>query len=334
MTDIVTSGALPEVSRTLEGDIDLFVCSSSFEGRCLSIAGSLNRARVRQAVIAMNRRFENVVGENYRRLKGWFAGKETTVLVDSVDPIYTATNVAQALARWSGAEGLRIVIDITTFTHEALLILFRVCDMTLTKNNTVDFVYARAEEYSLGEKPGSKWLSKGIAEVRSVMGYPGMLIPSKRTHLVVLAGFEDYRALSLVRELEPALVSIGYGDRSEPGTKDHQDVNEENVRRIKRLIRNLAGEVREFTFTCYDSRRAQAAVESVLAAQPEYNAVLAPMNTKISTLGAGRVALSNGNVQICYAQADTYNFRGYSAPGSEFYWQRFSDYPVGSWRGQ
>ena len=333
MNDEVTHGALDDINRVLSGDIDLFICSASFEDRCLSIAGNLSRARIRHALIAMNSRFEMAVDRNYERLRALFAGKETTMLVDSMDPVFTTANTADALRKLTGTGSLRIVIDITTFTHEALLILFRLCDLALDRSNTVDFVYATAGEYSLGDKPSEKWLSKGISEVRSVMGYAGVFVPSRRTHLVILAGFEDYRALNLVREVEPALVSIGYGDRSERGTRAHQDANERSVERIRRLIRNLVGNVEEFVFACYDSRAAQRAIEKALAAEPKYNGVVAPMNTKISTLGAGRVALHSEAVQVCYAQADTYNFRRYSRPGTEFYRLRFSDYPVGLWRG-
>ena len=337
MSNEITHGALHDIDGELSGDIDLFICSASFEDRCLTIAGNLSRRRVRHALIAMNRRFGTAVSRNYEKLRVLFADKETTVLVDSIDPVFTAANTAEALGALGALgdrRGLRIVIDITTFTHEALLILFRICDIILDGSNTVDFVYATAAEYSLGDEPPDKWLSKGISEVRSVMGYAGVFVPSKRTHLVILAGFEDYRALSLVREVEPALVSVGYGDRSEPGTRAHQDVNEESVKRIRRLIRNLVGRVDEFVFACYDSPAAQQAIDQVLANEPELNGVVAPMNTKLSTLAAGRVALEDSAVQLCYAQADTYNFRNYSMPGTEFYRIRFSDYPVGSWRGR
>ena len=37
---------------------------------------------------------------------------------------------------------------------------------------------------------------------------------------------------------------------------------------------------------------------------------------KLSTLGAGRYALSHSSTQICYAAVDEYNVAAYSAPGS------------------
>lgn len=336
MSGIVRRGALIDFDKGLRGQVDLFICSASFEARCLSISEHLDPERVGHVVIAMNRRFEAVIQRNYDRLRDRFAKKETTVVVDSVDPVFTTRNIVEAVRSCRRPGRLRVVIDITTFTHEALLILFRVCDRAFTGSTSVDFVYASAEEYSLGDEAGQKWLSKGISEVRSVMGYPGALAPSRKSHLVILAGFEDYRALSLVRELEPALVSIGYGDRSEHGTRAHQEANEKNVVRIRRLIGNLVGTVQEFVFSCYDVVGAERAILEVVADKTGYNTVLAPMNTKMSTLGAGGAALRNETIQICYAQADMYNVDRYSSPGSEFYRQRLRDYPtpLGARRGR
>ena len=330
MTHGMRHGALTDLARDLGQTIDVFVCSASFEDRCLSVAESLRRHRMDRVVIVKDRRFDAAVEGNARRLQELFVGKETMVVVDSSDPVVTTVNVVAAVSRCREAGATRVVVDITAFTHEALLILFRVCDVALDDSSIVDFVYATAKEYSVGDRPIDKWLSKGISEVRSVMGYPGGFVPSRTSHLVILAGFEDYRALSLVRELEPSLVTIGYGDRSERGTAAHQDTNEKNVARIRSLIENLVGHVEEFVFSCYDAVAAERAIGSVVAESEGYNTILAPMNTKISTLGAGRLALRDGAVQICYAQADIYNFRRYSTPGSEYYRQRFGDYPGGS----
>ena len=216
-----------------------------------------------------------------------------------------------------------MLIDITAFTHEILLILFRVCNVEFNESSVVDFLYAPASEYSIGDEPGDKWLSKGISEVRSVMGYPGGFAPSRGTHLIVLAGIEDYRALSLIQELEPSLVSIGYGDRSEVGTGPHQVTNETKVRRISSLV----GSVEYFVFSCYDALRAEQTIREVVRRHREYNTIVAPMNTKVSTLGAGRVALRDESIQLCYAQADIYNYRHYSSPGDGYYHYRFNDYP-------
>lgn len=316
---------LANLRTSFQQPVDLFICSASFERRCVSIAEHLDRRRIGRVLIAHNQSFRDFVGGNLKSLRERFVGKESTLVVDSADPVLTTSSVVEAIREERRKGAQRILIDITAFTHETLLILFRVCSQEFDEASVVDFLYAPASEYSIGDEPGDKWLSKGISEVRSVMGYPGGFAPSRDTHLIVLAGFEDYRALSLIQEVEPALVSIGYGDRAEIGTRPHQVTNETKVARI----RSVLGSVETFVFSCYDALSAEETIRGRVRGRGQYNTILAPMNTKMSTLGAARVALRDESIQICYAQADIYNYRNYSRPGDDYYVQRFADYPLG-----
>ena len=320
--------SLASLDGSFQEPVDLFICSASFERRCLSIAEHLDESRIGHVLIAHNQRFRDVVDANLQFLQERFLGKESTLVVDSADPVLTANNVVESIREQGRKSTQRVLIDITAFTHETLLILLRVCSYEFDESSVVDFLYAPASEYSIGDEPGDKWLSKGISEVRSVIGYPGAFAPSRDTHLIVLAGFEDYRALSLIQELEPSLVSIGYGDRSEVGTGPHQVTNETKVERI----RSVLGSVEDFIFSCYDALSAEKTIRKIVREHVQYNTIVAPMNTKISTLGAARVALRDESIQICYAQADIYNYRKYSRPGDDYYHQRFDDYPFGTRR--
>ena len=49
------------------------------------------------------------------------------------------------------------------------------------------------------------------------------------------------------------------------------------------------------------------------------NIVIAPMNNKISTVGASLAAISNENIQLAYAKASLYNTDGYSSPSDNVY---------------
>ena len=314
--------ALATLSTTLSDPVDLLICSASFEDRCLSIAENLDPERLGHVLVAKNQRFSDAVDKNLNILQERFSGKASILLVDSADPIMTTNNLVLAIEQ-RRSDAQRVLIDITAFTHETLLILFQVCNVGLGASSAIDFLYAPASEYSIGDQPIDKWLSKGITEVRSVMGYPGGFAPSRDTHLIVLAGFEDYRTLSLIQELEPSLVSIGYGDSTEVGTDAHQVTNETKVNRI----RSLVGGVEAFVFSCYDALSAERKIREVVRRHRGVNTIVAPMNTKISTLGAARAALRDESIQLCYAQADIYNYRNYSRPGEGYYHHRFDDYP-------
>jgi hypothetical protein len=201
----------------------------------------------------------------------------------------------------------------------------KIMDQFLDPLDSVTFIYARAADYSIGDGPGRKWLSKGISEIRSVLGYPGEFAPSRKLHLVILAGFEFDRALRLIEEYEPSRISVGYADPSESDAAAHLETNVGHVRRIREIV----GKVHEFGFPGYNPQGTIDVLTRIVSEAGEFNTVLAPMNTKLSTIGASIFALRDQSVQLCYAQAATYNFAAYSRPGNEYYILDVPGYPSG-----
>ena len=310
------SGNLNVLNDHLGGrQIDGFICCASFEDRCRVIPDAIESRKVIHSWIAFNREFEALSSNNLESLRGRFREQSTIMELGVANPIVTADAFARSLGELCAKPAARIVVDITAFTRESLLILLKFLSGRLTGEQSLEFLYLRAKEYSVGDPPESKWLSRGNREIRSVLGFPGTLVPSRANHLIVLVGFEDERALNLVRECEPTLISLGVGDDTEWATAPHQDTN---VARFRRL-RSMLGQVRVFSFRGYDATATKKTLRELVDAEDAYNTIIAPMNTKISTLGAAMVALEDEAVQICYAQADVYNTRNYSAPGDHFF---------------
>ena len=302
--------------------IDAFICCASFEERSKSIANRLNSDLVRWSWICFNRDYANLTTENVQTLVKIFAEKHSLVELDTTNPLLTADSISSNLSELrSSGNKKRILIDITAFTRESLLILLKFLFEGREQGYTVEFLYANASEYSVGDSSDEKWLSKGNREVRSILGYPGLLVPSRHSHLIVLVGFEDERALSLIHECEPSRITLGIGSEVEWATSPHQDTNVARLRRLK----NVIGSVEEFRFTGYDAKDTKKIIQRIIRNTKGYNTVIAPMNTKISTLGAAMVALEDECVQMCYAQADSYNTRNYSAPGRHFFHLSMSD---------
>jgi hypothetical protein len=73
--------------------------------------------------------------------------------------------------------------------------------------------------------------------------------------------------------------------------------------------------VLEFTFSCSDPEATRDALRKQVFLSPGHNILIAPLNTKISTLGAALLALENDAIQLCYATAHHYNEARYSTPG-------------------
>lgn len=297
---------------------DAFLCSASYERRCMSVPLGLNRAGVtiRKSVIVFNGNYEDAISENLVALRS-IEANSSDCRIDTDDPILTS------VCLYNEINGIynrtrtprRIGIDITTFTRESLLILLCCLWRVLEATDEVTLFYCRARQYDLAHEGGAKWLSRGIREVRSVIGFPGNLRPSRRSHLIVMAGFEDDRAVRLVAELEPTLVSVGIPDVTDGHAAEHNEVAEAKMRSISRVV----GNAREFVFNAYDPFLCLETLRGEVMQVDGMNTILAPMNTKISTVGAGLVGRSMPDVQLCYAQAELYNLEAYSEPGNEVY---------------
>ena len=308
--------SLDILRRNAPRGLSLFVCSASFEDRCISVPQAIQDADA--CILAYNEDYYSVSSENFDKLKRLFS-RTTVCNMRTDDPLQTADEIVRSVdCTWpaqSATQALQVGIDITTFTRESLLILIKYVWSKIKAGDQLTLYYNLAQEYSVGVEDSDKWLSSGIREVRSVLGYPGKFLPSRQNHLIVMTGFEDVRALRLVSEWEPSMLSLGVADSADEHTTMHQRINEERRRRVQ----NIFGPVRYFAFSGYDPLRARIALEEQISVGGDMNTLIAPMNTKIATIGAGLVGWRNPDVQLCYAQAEVYNYRGYSTPGDTVY---------------
>jgi hypothetical protein len=129
------------------------------------------------------------------------------------------------------------VIDVTSISHELLCILIALLNQHNKLNKTVLF-YTGAKQYSINTPANAMWLSKGVASIRSILGYPGTMLTSKPLHLVLMAGFEVERAFEVIRSYEPNLLSLGLGDSEHSVSKEHYENNVVFLIGYKNLSRN------------------------------------------------------------------------------------------------
>lgn len=304
---------LSDLEQVLPGDIDLFICSSSFEERCLSIASSISSGRIRNVILATHQDRPECDSGRVLEFRSIYGDKLIRALMSTDNPLVTADGLREALNE-AKRDVKNILVDITTFTHESVLILYRLLLVTFKEVN-ITFSYTSAQEYMLGDDAQQKWLSKGIKNIRSVIGYPGEIRPSQPIHLIILAGYEMDRAARLIENYEPEQLSLGCGKKEESISERLYD---DNIKYYRKLL-SLLGRASEFEF----STKSPAVTRDVIMAQaslyPDHGVVIAPLNTKISTIGAAMAALERPEFQICYAQAEIYNTEGYSKPGDDCY---------------
>lgn len=314
-----TKVALEALNRHLPSRLDIFVCSASFESRCVSIATQLaNRAE--KGVIIRTGEYISSSDKNFRTLKDLFVNDLVEALVSSSSATVTADALAAAVvAPMKALHSGNVFIDITTFTHEQLLILLALIKREALRC-TVYCGYTGAAEYSINTDEADVWLSRGVRQLRSVLGYPGAMAPSKKLHLLVLVGFESERAQALIEKMEPSRLSLGIGNEAQSVSSDHYVRNERFFNRLRSFLATqtrVQAEVDIFSFSCIDPYEACAAVLDQAKKYPAFNTVICPMNTKISTVGSGLAALLAPELQLVYASAEDYNETGYSSASEE-----------------
>lgn len=317
---------LDALSDEISKQIDVFICCASYEERCLSVGYKLPKTSVGTAFVLENMDLARHIDANAHRLRDLFGDKAVLVPISSVSPLEIADGVYEALNKRTRSVPEHYLIDITTFTHEGLLIFLKVLAKTIRTEDTVQFVYTSALYYGGGEdtKVGDRWLSKGVVEVRTVLGYPGKHFPSNKTHLIVLVGYEHERASKLIEIIEPHSIALGYGKPGSETAEKHKEANEYFLRLVQKTTIGCDN-IETFEIFCDDPFRTRDVITSIVQKVSSTNILLAPMNNKLTTIGAALAANKCEEIQMCYAQASLYNYLNYSKPSNTCYLMEIPD---------
>lgn len=294
-------------------EIDLFISAISFEKRCFSFIDSVyKKTIVKEIWFTYNENEKEFYEENLRHSETY--AKSKLIAFSTNDPIITGKALLKNFQDLKKISNL--LVDVSTFTHEGLLILFKFIDLFKEKCENLFVVYVGAKAYSLNEQNDEeKWLSKGTKTIRSVLGYPGILNPSQKNHLIILFGFELERTSKLIEDFEFDKVSIGIGPEQESIDPSHYAIN--RTRHINLIEKYPFAET--FEFSLIEPSDTCRQIEAQIKKYQDYNVVIAPLNNKISTIGVALVALKDPKIQICYVRAHEYNYKAYSEPADDCY---------------
>lgn len=305
-----------KLNSSLEEEYDVLICSASFESRTTSIPEKLKRKKIGKVIIVENCIGSDLIKENSQKISEMFGKKAVQLKVDYSDSLSIADEITKAVNSASNKK-LNVLVDITTFTHEILLICLKV----LLLNNrvqTITCVYINASEYCPGVELKNKWLSQGCENIHSVLGYPGMLLPSQKDHLVVIVGYEYNRAFEMISALEPNSITLVYGEVNEAITEKDREANSV----FKQLIEQMAFEfnnIKSVNLPCNNPEKISEGLQELYNQHENDNIIVVPMNNKMSTVGVALSVRNNERVQICYAPAVVYNELNYSSPGKDCY---------------
>lgn len=310
---------LSKLQTHITDEIDYFICCASFEERSMSLAKAIGPEKIKKAIICINEDYASPAKKNILGLKEVFISNAEILSIHTNDPLLVADRFSEILNKASFLASRTIFVDITTFSHEELLILVRLL-RNLPNHPKILAGYTGARDYAIGLSNEQKWLSRGVDDIRSVLGYPGSLVPSKKLHLIVLAGFESERAEKLIEAYDPAVISLGIGEPSASISQNHYNLNSFFHNKLLDFVQTtttVISSVENFKFSCVDPSSTQRTVIKQVQKFPEYNVVVAPMNTKISTLGAAFAVFEEESIQLSYAHPSSYNTDNYSSAGDD-----------------
>ncbi len=316
---------LSEYNIVIKNKPNIFILCASYEDRCKSVADKVDLDYISKVLLIQHIDCKSQkLEENVEYLRNKFSDRIKIIEVDSSNPLTIADRMKEALYSNERSNNLNYLIDITTFTHESLLILFGLLLSIANRTQTITFIYTGAKEYCSGKKTEDKWLSKGIKEIRSILGFPGEIDPSKKNQLIILVGYEHERASILIKLFEPNKISLGRGKAGSATSDKNYEVN---LYFHKLLAETVAqyGPISNFEFSCNDPTSAKEDIIQEMELLPDYNHIIAPMNTKLSTLAAALVSIQFPSTQLCYAQPLLYNYDNYSIPGKNCYIAQMKD---------
>jgi hypothetical protein len=285
----------------------LVMLSASYEDRCRAIIGTLPDSYRADAVrVYFNHEFlvgaaKDKVASNLAELLNY--GNALSENVERVegswlDATRQLSAIRGGLSCIPDDRCVEAVVDATTFTRESLIVT---CGLLRHSGRDPRI----KTTYSAALRHGD-WLSKHFRTVRNIMGYPGMQRPALRTTLVILSGFEPERATHLIDEHEPARVLLGYGNP--PTVPAFLERNKSEQTLI--LARQ---NVSQFEFPATSIQACLDTLEAVLGPSLESeNIILAPMNTKLSSLACMVFADRHSQVQLTYCVPGEYNVSDYS----------------------
>lgn len=213
------------------GKIDLFIFTPGFERRSTMLGLSLNPQLVSCAYAFQLDENYRVSSEHLSWIKENLNNLEI-ITYPKNKPFETFELLAEKVDAYLHANykksKLHIVIDITAFTREILLILLRIITIPFVSDKAdITLVYMPAKCYQ------KDWLTKGVRDIRPVLGYSGLLSPSKKSLLVILTGFEEERIHTIINAFEPSNILLGHPNEHSSISPDLFKISEQKYIDLK-----------------------------------------------------------------------------------------------------
>lgn len=187
----------------------------------------------------------------------------------------------------------RVVLDISTFNRQNLLVLLRLLRQVY-RVPEVEILYTIPMEVN-------PHLSKGASGYSNVPFLGGDFTLGKRKLLLLLVGYELDRPLFLWRELEPSKVLLAEGLK--PTAEGFYKANKEAVDRLERT-----GRCERLSIAADDPLVARDQLCELFEREAgAYNIVASPLNTKLQAVGLYLAWERHPSVQVVMSYPDKFD---------------------------
>lgn len=290
---------IERLSRLNEyGSDDLFICSASFEDRCLESTlkmGSDFRNRYTVIFVIEEPFYKKQVEGNLAKLRSELAKKTSegifTISCQRENPTDAINQFKNIWPRCKprNAEEPYATVDISGFTKIYLLELlhFLVIDLNLGIPRILHTVQAY-----LPTK-----LTRGVQQITTVPSFFGTAVLEKQTILILLLGFEPDRSLAVWKQYNPAKTIALLTNPSRDGNEEYLKYARTNN---SYLLSQPGVDVVEIPAdNPYAVKNTLEAIYS--ENKGSYNMVIGPFGTKSQTVGVFLFCLEYSKVQVVYS---------------------------------
>lgn len=293
--------------------IDWILSSVSYEKRSPVVRSNLPKGSYRHMVF-----FNENHAYNMEAL-----AEAKALLHDIVDvplqsdtPLASLDSMREAISGHIGEQTpASIVIDITCFTRESLAMLMMTLKHLLHPKCTITCLYTTARSYAYGPKVGEHygWLTRGIFNVRSILGFRGRVSLMADTHLILLPGFETERAHGIIEAVQPTRLTVGQISLGESVRAEFATHFDEMNERLESYYPDQ--QIAHVAFSAKDPFLTKTQILECV--KSEDNTIIACLNTKLAMMGVILAALHDSTLQLAYAQPVQYNLRYLSETSDE-----------------
>lgn len=299
------------------GIIDLLLLSSGFENRSKELSNFLNKSKIKNSILF--HLDDNYLLANKNKEEIVFKLKVNDVVEYPKNDSYTTYNILfrsiSAKIENIKKNRIKIVVDVTAFSREILLMLLKVLSNERLQNKIeLTLIHSPVDDYCGTE---NLWLTKGVREIRPVFGYSGLMTPSKKLLLIVLNGFEDERTETIIDSFEPNALILANPSLKGSINSNLKKLVDEKYNKVKSKFSSILK--KEIEFSCIDI---QSTIDILMKVnndyKDEYNIVISPLNNKTSTIAVAITAILEESIQVSYASANQYNIIKQLSPTNYF----------------